>query len=299
MDEVVALAKVAARYGGIYMTHIRNEGDKVMDAIAEAIEVGRRAGIAVQISHIKLGSAAVWGKTAEALALIDRARTQGVNVAADVYPYNTSLSSLRAVVPSQQFDDPEEVARGLENVGGAANVMISSSVAHPDYNLKTLDQIAGERNLTPVQLYSEMVKEGETSIVTSSMKESDVTAFLRHAWVAIASDGGMDMAHPRGSGTFPRVLGKIVREDKVLTLEIAVRKMSGLPAARLGLKERGLLAKGVSADIVVFDPNQIRDVSTVQEPTALSQGMKYVFVNGTMVLKNGDPTGARPGLALR
>ncbi len=286
IDEMVALAKIAARYGGVYMTHLRDEGDRVLDALAEAIEIGRQANVPVQISHLKLGSAAVWGKTAEALALIDKARAQGVNIAADVYPYNTVLSRLGPLIR-------------LENVGGPANVLVIESPMHPEYKLKTLDQIATERAMMPLDLYNEMLKEDQTTVVTTSISEKDVTAFLSHAWVMISSDGGLEIAHPRSAGTFTRVLGKIVREDKTLTLEVAVRKLSGLPAARLGLKERGVLAKGAAADIVVFDPNLVRDASTFQEPAALSQGIKHVFINGTAVIKDGRPTEARPGRALR
>lgn len=286
IDEVVALAKIAGRYGGIYMTHLRDEGDKVLDAIAEAIEVGRRANIPVQISHLKLGSAGVWGKSAEVLALIDKARAQGVNVAADVYPYNTVRSAVRSAIR-------------LEDVGGPANVLIIASPMHPEYKLKTLDQIAKDLAIAPMELYNELLKEGETTVATTSISEKDLTALLRHAWAMISSDGGLEIADPRSTGAFTRVLSKIVREDKTLTLEVAVRKMSGLPASRLGLKERGLLVKGAAADIVVFDSNLVRDSSTLQEPGALSQGIKHVFVNGAAVIKDGLPTDARPGLALR
>jgi N-acyl-D-aspartate/D-glutamate deacylase len=299
VEEMVVLAKVAARYGGIYMTHIRNEGDGVLAAIAEAIEVGRQANIPVQISHLKLGSAAVWGKAAEAVALIDKARAAGVNVAADVYPYNTAMSSLRALVPAQSLGDSQAVSKALENAGGAGSIWITQSSSHPDYKLKTLEQIAQERGITPADLYGELVKEGETTVISSSIAERDIAALLRHAWVMVASDGGIGMEHPRASGTFARVLGKNVRDDKLFTLEVAVRKITGLPASRLGLKERGVLAKGSAADIVVFDPNQIRDASTLQDPAALSQGIRHVFVNGVMVLKEGQPTEARPGNALR
>jgi N-acyl-D-amino-acid deacylase len=221
-EELIALAKIMARYGGTYTTHVRDEGSKVIDSIKEAIEIGRAAKVPVQISSIKLGADSVWGKTAQVLAEIDKARSQGVDVAADIYPYTES-----------------------------------------------------------------------------NLSEKDVRAFLLHAWVMIASDGGLGIARPGSAGAFPRVLGSYVREQKVLTLERAIRKMSGLPASRLGMKERGVLAKGSSADIVVFDPLQIRDNSTPQDPFAVSAGLKYVFVNGTMVIKDGQPTGERPGRALR
>jgi N-acyl-D-aspartate/D-glutamate deacylase len=231
--EVIALAKVAARYGGTYMTHMRDESGKVLDSIREAIEIGREAKIPVQISHLKLGSEAVWGRATEVLGEIDKARMQGIDIAADVYPYTVSVTGT---------DGPAALP---------------------------------------------------------SMTDKDIRAFVRHAWVMIASDAGVTTRHPRAAGTFPRVLGPLVRDEKVLTLEQAIRKMSGLPASRLGLKERGTLRVGGAADVVVFDPASIRDKSTAEDPFALPEGMKFVFVNGTIVLRDGQPNGARPGLALR
>jgi len=221
-EELIALAKVMARYGGTYITQVRDDGGKVINSIKEAIEIGRAAKAPVQISSIKISAETMWGKTAQVLAEIDKARMQGVDVAADVDPY-----------------------------------------AEPNLN------------------------------------EKDVRGFLLHAFVTIASDGGIGVERPNSAGAFPRVLGQYVREQKVLTLERAIRKMTGLPASRIGLKERGVLAKGALADIVVFDPLEVRDHSTLQEPFAVSAGMKYVFVNGTLVIMDGKPTGEHAGHALR
>ena len=221
-EELIALAKVMARYGGTFVTHVRDDGANVIDSIKEAIQIGRAAKAPVQISGIKITAESMWGKTAQVLAEIDKARMQGVDVAADVQPY-------------------------------------------------------AEPNLS----------------------EKDVRGFVIHPWVVIASDAGIGIERPASAGAFPRVLGSYVREQKALTLERAIRKMTGLPASRIGLKERGVLAKGASADIVVFDALQIQDHSSLREPFAVSAGVKYVFVNGTLVINDGRPTGEHPGHALR
>ncbi|MBI4471486.1 MAG: D-aminoacylase, partial [Acidobacteria bacterium] len=298
-EEIIALAKVAARYGGTYMTHMRDEADKVMDALKEAIEIGRAAKIPVHISHIKLGTVGVWGKASQMLAEIDRARTRGIDISADAYPYLAWSSGISVLVPSRKFDDPAAVAKGLADVGGAKNILITRYEKDPTHEFKTLEAVAQQRNMTPVDLYIEIMKQGGAGIVCTSMTENDLRTFYRNPWVMVASDGGIGVRHPRGAGTFPRVLGAYVRENEVMTLERAIRKMTGLPAARLGLKERGVIRKGAAADVVVFDAAAIRDNSTFQEPLKLSEGMKYVFVNGVMVVKEGQPTDARPGLALR
>lgn len=298
-SELVELCKVVSKYGGIYMSHIRDESYDVVGAINEAITVGREAKVPVQISHIKLGTTGVWGKTAQVLAAIDKARVQGVDVTADLYPYTAWSSSITVLVPSRKFDDTAEVTRALADVGGAKNVLITRSEKHPEYNFKTLEDVATSRGMTAVDLYKEIVKEGGASIVCTSMTEADVKAFMRHRQVMISSDGGIGARHPRGAGTFPRVLGKYVRAEKVLTLEAAIRKMTSMPAARLGFKERGVLRKGAVADVVVFNAQEIVDRSTFQEPMVPAVGMKHVLVNGVLVMKDGQVTDARPGQALR
>jgi N-acyl-D-aspartate/D-glutamate deacylase len=224
-DEILALARIVARYGGSLAFELRNEGEGILDAVKEVIEIGRQARTPIQISHLKLTSPSMWGKAAAVLAEIDKARTQGVDVAADI------------------------------------------------------------------NSYSEMPGEAAA--------EKDVRDFMRHAWVVVASDGRVGDSHPRGAGTFPRVLSQFVATEKVLTLETAIRKMSALPAARLGLKQRGILQKGAAADLVIFDPAKVRDLSNMQDPAALAEGMKYVFVNGVSVINDGLPTDSRPGSGLR
>jgi len=298
-EEVIALARVAARYGGIYMSHIRDEADEAMSAFAEAIRIGREAHLPVQISHIKLGTVSVWEKAPQVVAMIEAARRQGVDVMADCYPYDAWHSTITVLIPSRRHDDPAAVGKGLADVGGAANVLVTSCRAHPDYEGKTLEEIARLRSTTPVEVYMQIVKDGGASVVCRSMKESDIRVFYRQPWVMVASDGGIGARHPRGAGTYPRVLGRYVREQRWLTLEEAIRKMTSLPAARLGLRDRGVIKVGMRADMVIFDPNRVIDTATMTNPAAEPIGVSHVIVNGRLVLEAGQVTGARPGVVLR
>jgi N-acyl-D-amino-acid deacylase len=298
-EEVIALASVAGRFGGIYISHIRDEADKTFEALAEAIRIGRDGHLPAQISHIKLGSVAVWGRAAEAVALIDKARQRGQDVTADCYPYDAWNSTIRVLIPSGRHDDANDVARGLADVGGAGNITIVGCRAHPDYEFKTLEEIARQQNISPVELYMRIVRDGGASIVCHSMKDGDISTFYRQPWVMVSSDGGIGSRHPRGAGTFPRVLGRFVRELHWLTLPEAVRKMTSLPAWRLGLKDRGLIRPGYKADIVLFDPARVIDRSTFQQPQLTAEGINRVFVNGVEVWRGGAVTGNRSGRALR
>jgi N-acyl-D-amino-acid deacylase len=298
-DEMIALAKAAGVFGGIYISHIRDEADKTFEALNEAIQIGREARLPVQISHIKLASVAVWGRAAEAVALINRARLSGQDITADCYPYDAWSSTIRVLIPSGRHDDPADVARGLADVGGPANITIVSCRTHPDYEFKNMEEISKHERITPVELYMKIVRDGGAGIVCHSMKDSDISTFYRQPWVMVSSDGGIGSRHPRGAGTYPRVLGRYVREFRWLTLTEAIRKMTLLPAQRFKLKDRGLIRAGFKADLVVFDPNRIVDRATFQEPQLTSEGVQRVFVNGVEVWTSGKVTGARPGQALR
>src|SRR5215217_5998838 len=298
-EEVITLARAASAYGGIYISHIRDEADKTFEALSEAIRIGREARIPVQISHIKLGSVAVWGRAPEVVALIDRVRAGGQDVTADCYPYEAWSSTIRVLIPSGRHDDPADVARGLADVGGPANIAIVSCRAHPDYEFKNMDEISRREGITSVELYMKIVRDGGAGVVCHSMKDSDISTFYRQPWVMVSSDGGIGSRHPRGAGSYPRVLGRYVREQHWLTLTEAIRKMTSLPAQRFKLKDRGLIRAGFKADLVVFDPDTIIDRATFQEPQLTSAGVKHVYVNGIEVWTDGHVTSARPGRALR
>ncbi len=298
-EEVIALASVAGRAGGIYISHMRDEADKTFEALNELIRIGREGHLPAQVSHIKLGSVAVWGRALEAVALINAARKRGQDVTADCYPYDAWNSTIRVLIPSGRHDDPNDVARGLADVGGAQNITIVNCRAHPEYEFKTLDEIARQQNVTPVEMYMRIVRDGGATIVCHSMKDEDIRIFYQQPWVMVSSDGGIGSRHPRGAGTFPRVLGRFVREQHWLSLPEAIRKMTALPAWRLGLKDRGLIKSGYKADLVLFDPAAVIDRSTFQQPQLISAGVKTVFVNGVEVWQDEKVTGNRPGRALR
>ena len=293
--ELVELAKVAARYGGIYMSHIRDEADKAFEAFREAIAIGERARVPVEISHIKLGTVGVWHKAAQAIALIDAARARGVDLTADAYPYNAWSSTITVLVPDKRYDYPPSVEKALADVGGAQNVLIVRHAAHPEYEFRTLDAVARDRQITPVDLFIQIVRDGGAGVVCTSMIDEDIRAFYQQRWVMVGSDGGINARHPRGAGTFPKVLGRYVREQHWLTLPDAIRKMTGAPAKRLKLRDRGTIEKGRVADVVLFDPRTVVDRSTFSDPSALSSGVEKVFVSGELVWERGRPAGGRSG----
>ena len=298
-EEVIELARAAARHGGIYMSHVRDEADDVMTAFKEAIRIGREAHIPVQISHIKLGTVGVWGQAEKAVDLINAARHSGVDITADCYPYDAWSSTISVLIPSRRHEDPVAVKKGLDDVGGAANVLVTSCRAHRDYEAKTLDEISREQHLSAVDVYIQIVKDGGAGVVCRSMKDSDIKIFYSQPWVIVASDGQAGGRHPRGAGTFTRVLGRFVRERQWLTLEEAVRKMTAAPASRLGLNDRGMIREGMKADLVLFDPKRVIDRSTFKEPLLLSEGIERVFVNGEPVFENRKITGRLPGVVIR
>jgi N-acyl-D-amino-acid deacylase len=297
--ELVELAKAAARHGGFYMSHIRDEADRAFEAFKEAIDIGEQARVPVQISHIKLGTVGVWRKSAAVVQMIEAARKRGVDVTADCYPYDAWHSTITVLVPNKQYEDPASVKKALDDVGGAGNVTIDRDTAHPEYEFKTVEEIARTKGVTPVELFIQIVKDGGASVVGKSMIDEDIRRFYSQPWVMVASDGGIGLRHPRSAGTFPRVLGRFVREQHWLSLEEAIRKMTSAPAARLTMMDRGRIAPGMIADLVLFDPAAIGDRATFQEPFLLPEGIKRVFVAGVPVWDAGKETGARPGRSIR
>lgn len=302
-DEVVALASAAARHGGFYMTHIRDEADKSIEALEEEIAIGERAHIPVEHSHLKLGSVKVWNQAPQFIRIIEAARKRGVDFLADCYPYDAWNSTIKVLVPDKRWEDPKSVAQALVDVGGAGHVTISEFPPNPDYEHHTIEELAHTKGVTPVEMYIRIIREGdaaktEAGVIGQSMTEPDIKAFYQQPWVMVASDGGLGSDHPRGAGTFPRVLGVFVREKHWLTLEQAIRKMTSLPAQRLGWTDRGVLREGAFADLVLFDPKTVIDRSTFLNPALLPVGIDRVFVNGVIVWQGGKSTGSRPGRVL-
>jgi N-acyl-D-amino-acid deacylase len=298
-EEVIALARVAARHGGFYISHIRDEADRTIEAVKEAIAIGERARLPVQITHIKLGTVGVWGRAAEVAAIIDAARKRGIEVTADIYPYLAWSSNLKVLVPNKQWTDPASVKEALDDVGGARNVQVTRLPKFPQYVGKRLDEIAKAEGISEVDLYIRIVQDGDAGVIGHTMSEPDMRTFLRQPWAMVASDGGINVSHPRGAGTFPRVLGRFVRDENWLTLPDAIRKMTSMPAARIGLRDRGVIRTGMKADLVLFDPATIIDRSTFEQPRLRARGVHRVWVNGEAVWTGDSPEGPRPGRVLQ
>jgi len=298
-EEVIALARATAPYGGIYISHVRDEAQLTLPSFEEAIRIGAEAHVPVQISHIKMGSKSVWGRAPEAVKLIESAHARGLDVTADAYPYDAWHATIRVIVPSGRYDDPKDVADAIAETGGADRITIVNCSAHRDYEFKTLQQIADAQQTTPTAVYMQVVRDGGATVVARSMKEEDIRVFYSQPWVMTGSDGGIGVRHPRGAGTYPRILGRYVRELHWLTLEEAVHKMTFLPAQRLRLFDRGLVKAGMKADLVLFDAAKVIDRSTFEEPQQIAEGIDRVFVNGVEVWRDGAITGAKPGRPIR
>jgi N-acyl-D-amino-acid deacylase len=302
--ELIACAQAASKHGGIYISHVRNEDNQAFEAFEELIAVAREARIPAQISHIKLGSAKVWGKTNAVFRLMADAQKAGLDISADVYPYTYWQATPRVLIATENFDSREEWAAGLAMVGGAKNVRVSKFVPEPNWEGKTLAELSAQTGTDAVTLIQGIVKrtledDDQASVVVTAMSEKDLSRFIASPRIMFCSDGSLRGTHPRGAGSFPRILGEYVRKRRVLPWEEAIRKMTSLPARRMGISERGVLAVGKKADIVLFDPKTVADTATVQQPTAPPVGLPTVLVNGVPVLENGKITGARPGKVLR
>lgn len=298
VEEIVEMARAAGLQGGMYISHIRDEADLAMDAVKEAIAIGERGKLPVQITHIKLGTQGVWGKANEVVALVEAAKQRGVDVTADAYPYLAWQSTPRVLIPNKKYDDPASVKRGLDDIGGAKNVQITRWKGHEQFIGKRLDEAAKAMGVSDIEAYIQFQKDDDAGMIGHAMIESDLRTFYQQPWVMVASDGGIANNHPRGAGTFPRVLGLYVREKGWMTLPEAIRKMTTMPAARLGLKDRGQLKAGMKADLVLFDPKTVIDRSTFEQPRALATGISKVWVNGGLVW-NGTAAGPEhPGRVL-
>lgn len=337
-EELIELAKVAARYGGVYATHMRNESNSIMPALDEAIRIGTEANIPVEIFHLKMAGKPNWGKMRDVIARIEAARARGLDVTADQYPYVAGATALGANVPPwaheggtakfvERLKDPatrEKLKQEMrapssswENFylgsGGGEGILISSVLNRElaKYEGRRLNEVAkmmGTNDEIDALFDLLIADNAQTGMVVFLMSEDDVKLALRQPWVSVGVDHGAvaltgplaeGRAHPRGYGSFPRILGRYVRDERVLPLEEAIRKMTSLAANRVHLVDRGLLKPGYYADVVVFDPQQVRDVATFEDPNRLSIGMRYVIVNGGMVLFAGKQTNALPGRPLK
>ncbi len=308
-EEVIALSKVAAAAGGFYISHVRDEANKVFDSWDEILRIGREAKIPVEITHIKLGATATWHLAAKRVpAYFAAAKRDHVNLMADVYPYTYWHSTIRVIVPDRDFYNPVKVAAALSDNGGASAILLAHYTPEPAVAGKSLQQIADIWKVTPVAAYMRIVKAtiAEVTsdvqmedIIATSMSEDDVRWFIAQPQIMFCSDGELHGAHPRGAGTFPRILGHYVRDEKVLPLEKAIYKMTGLSAAQLQLKDRGRIARGYVADLVIFDPATVIDRATIEKPEATPLGIPSVMVAGEWVIDHGQPTGKHPGAVLR
>lgn len=308
-EEVVELSKVAAAQGGFYISHVRDEANHTFESFDELMRIGREAHIPVEITHIKLGSTQLWHQAATRMPdYFKTAAREHIDLQADVYPYTYWGSTIRVIVPSRDYEEPKVVAQAIKDNGGAKAIRLTLYTPEPGLAGKTLEEIAAAWNLSPTEAYIKIVRATSAevgtdqlmeSVVVTSMSEDDVRYFVAHPKIMFCSDGELHGAHPRGAGSFPRVLGRYVREQKVLPLELAIHKMSGLPAAQLKLKDRGRIAPGFVADLVLFDPATVKDQSSIDAPEAPPLGIPAVMVAGKWVIDNGKPTGAHPGQVLR
>jgi N-acyl-D-amino-acid deacylase len=300
-DELVALARVAAAHGGYYSSHVRDEENEVFAAWQEATDVGRLAGVPVVISHAKVAAKPVWGRSADLLKILEQARRDGVRVLADWYPYTYWQSAIYVLIPDRDYENREKWRIGLDEVGGPERVRITDYSPDPAMNGRTLAQIAAARGADAITTVIEMIRRAgpDIGIICESMIEPDLERLFAHPQVVVGSDGALAGRHPRGYGSFPRVLGRYVRERRLVPLEEAIAKTSGRLASHIGLADRGIVAPGKKADLVVFDPDVVADRGTPDEPSTPPVGIRYVVVNGVVVLDDGAPTGAHPGRPVR
>ena len=328
-DEIIELAKVAAQYEGIYASHMRHEDAKIYEALDEVFRIAREAHIRAEVSHLKLSGPNCWGQAERVLAYIESARAEGLDITHDQYAYTASSTGLRQLIPDSAFDggrqkfletiaDPEQkgklIARMKENLLSKGRndfsyaVIASYKQDHSLNGLNIVEAAKAKRGSASLDEQAELIldieKNGGANGVFHGMSEEDLKVFMRHPNTMIACDSGLrklgeGIPHPRGYGNNARVLGRYVRELKVLRLEDAIRKMTSLPANAFHFRGRGELREGNRADIVIFDPERIQDHATYKDPHHYASGIPFVFVNGVAVIKNGEHTGAKAGQALR
>lgn len=323
--EVVGLAKAASRFGGVYASHIRDEGDKVTEAIDEAINIGRQANIPVEISHFKVTYKPNWGRSANTLSQVQRAREQGIDVTMDQYPYVASSTSLNTTVPAWVFSGgrdsvllrladantrkkiKEEMVAALKrkqlrSYGYAVVARCDADTALNGKNISVINKLKGRKKKPGFEAETilEIIEKGSAQMVFFSMHEDDLRRIMKYPYNMFASDAGIarfgsGVPHPRAYGTNSRVLGMYVRELKIISLEEAIRRMTSLPAQKFNIRDRGLIREGLAADLVVFDPQRVGDKSTFTQPHAYAEGFEYIIVNGKITAQQGKHTGERNG----
>lgn len=306
-EEVIALARVAAASGGRYISHMRSEDRGLFQAVDELVRIGREAAIPVQATHLKLAMRSLWGRAPELLARLDAARADGVDVTADVYPYLAWQSTMTVLFPGRAYTR-DAAAFALDELAPPDGMLLGTFTPEPSYQGRTLAEVAALRGEDPVTTYLALIdmvygpgapEDADEGIVARSMAPEDVAALLAWPHANVCSDGELDGPHPRGYGSFTRVLARYVREEGVLSLEQAVHKMTGLSAAHVGLEGRGVLAPGAHADLVLFDPATVEDRADFGASRVPSVGVAGVWVNGERVWDGTAATGARPGRVLR
>jgi len=329
-DEVIALARVVANEGGIYASHMRNEFELIIEAIEEALTIGREANLPVHISHYKVADNTMWGDSTITLGLVEAARAEGLDVTVDQYPYTAGSTGLANVIPAwaragsredfqARLDDPETRARikadaikilnGARAAGDLSRITVASFPTHPEYSGKTMAEVTLMNGREPsiengAEVAMEILYDGEGSAIYHMMVEEDVKRIMQAPFTSIASDGsavtyGKNVPHLRNYGTYPRVLRKYVRDEGLLSLEQAIHKMTALPASRIKLETRGTLAEGMIADISIFDPDTVSDIDDWSKPHQYAIGFSYVIVGGTLVIDESTRTEAFPGKVLK
>jgi N-acyl-D-amino-acid deacylase len=321
-DELVAIAEVVGKHGGIYASHIRNEGSQLLESLDEILTIGQRASLPVHVSHIKVSGKSSWGLAPDAITKLRTARANGQRVTADQYPYTASSTSLSATLIPDEYrsweklkaglDDPEQgpklrsrIEKALRDRDEGETVMIANFAPQREWQGKNLAQIAKQTNQPAFDLVLDIMRRGGAQIVSFGMQEDEVRLFMREPWVATASDGSTQsldspaQPHPRAFGTFPRKIGRYAIEGKIIPLAQAIYSASGLPAEVLSLTDRGFLKTGYYADVVVFDPSTFRDTATYDQPLQWATGSKLVLVNGQIAVENEKPTDKLAGRAIR
>jgi len=302
--EVMQLAKVAATFHGRYISHMRSEDRDFWDALDELLTIGRTHKMPVQVSHMKLAMRGLWGQGDKLIATLNKARAEGVQVTADVYPYTMWSAGLTVLYPKRNFSDRAETDFILKEIAGPEDLVMGYYALNPSYEGKDIGEIARMRNSDPATTLMALIADSQRentgeSVVARGMDERDIATIMKWPYTNICSDGALDGAHPRGFGSFPRVLGQYVREQKVLGLESAIRKMTSLSAANVGITDRGIIKAGLAADLVLLDPKSVVDRATMKDPHAVSVGINTVWVNGAVVFDGKAVTGAFPGTVLR